>query len=143
MKTLACVVALLALLLLPGCDGDKYTGDIIRPEEIPGSFDGEFFLDPSVQGTVEKVVVSVYASCGDFLSRQPMAVTQTDVNGRYFIHNVPPGHYILVALKDNDADGRVSPGDFYLEHNNCCGCEVCCITDGSTGNFSGKLEVVQ
>ena len=144
MKTLACILALLAFLLLPGCKGDDIVYHRDNGEEVvTGSFDGEFYLDPSVQGSVESVWVAVYASAGDYLSRQPLIITQTDAYGRYFIHNVLPGHYIIDALKDNDADARVTPGDFYLAHNGCGGCEVCCIVDGNTGNFSGELEVVQ
>ena len=67
MKTLACVLALLGIFLLTGCGGD-YGGTEPKEEVVLGSFDGEFFLDTSVQGTVDKVVVSVYESCGDFLT---------------------------------------------------------------------------
>jgi hypothetical protein len=142
MKTLACILALLAFFLLPACQKGNGDGVSIQ-SEVRGSFDGEFTLDPSVQGSVDNILVAVYASEGDFLSRQPMMVTRTDANGRYFINDVPAGHYVLDALKDNDADAHVSPGDFYLEHNNCPGCEVCLIVNGNTGNFSGELKVVQ
>jgi hypothetical protein len=141
MKTLACVLALLTLFVLSGCGGD-YGGNA-GPQPPSGNFDGEFFLDPSVQGSVDNVQVAVYESEAAYVARQPLFVTQTDANGRYFIDNVPPEHYVLDAFKDNDGDGRVTSGDYYLAHTGCPGCAACVIVDGSTGNFWGTLKVVQ
>jgi hypothetical protein len=144
MKTLACVFVLLVLFLLPACEGDGGGGGGgIEQSQPLSSFDGEFYLDPAVQGSVSNVLVAVYASEGDFLSRQPMMVTRTDAQGRYFINDVPPGHYVLDALKDNDANFAVTPGDYYLAHHGCPGCAVCCVDEGNTGSFGGKLEVVK
>ncbi len=144
MKTLILVLSCLVSFFLLACEGEDPCLTCINNEKpLLGSFDGEFYLDPSVPGSVANIQVAVYASEGDFLSRQPLLVTKTNANGRYFIFDVPPGRYILEALKDNDASGSVTPGDYYLAHVSCPGCPTCMIVDGSNGDFGGKIEVVQ
>lgn len=141
MKTLIGILVLLASFVLSACDHP--TGVDGKDEKGVGSYDGEFYLDPSVQGSVSDVMVALYASDADLRGKQPMMVTRTNVNGRYFFFDVPAGKYAIEAWKDNDADSRMSQGDYYLTHCGCDGCSTCCVEEECTASFCGKLEVVQ
>jgi hypothetical protein len=145
MKLLGRVLVFAVMVGMSACqESSNGSGGVTQPgTELPGTIDGEFYIDPSVNGSVANTQVAVYNSEVDFRNRQPAMVVKTNENGRYFITAICGGHYYLDAWKDNNGDSAVNTGDYYLAHKDCYGCVCACIVEpGTAASFCGKLEVV-
>ncbi len=143
MKKSAGVLAVMVMFFLPACEqtpngGNFFTG----PAQPSGTIDGEFYLDPSVQGSVANILVALYRSEGDLQARAPLVTVRTNAQGRYVIQGVCCGEYWIDALKDNNEDGAVTSGDYYLAHKDGNGCLGACTVDQHAASFGGVLEVV-
>ncbi len=144
MKRLAGVLFVVVLFLLAACEEISHNGTIVpAPTQQMGSIDGEFYLDPSIAGSVAKVQVAVYSSEASFRSRQPAIVVETNSRGQYFINEIACGQYWLDAWKDNDVNSAVTTGDYYLAHKDCNGVPCHLTVEQTPAMFGGQLEVVR
>ena len=144
MKKTAGVLAILAMFFLPACEQTPSGGDFSTgPVQPSGTIDGEFSLDPSIEGSVANVLVALYKSEADLQARTPLMTVRTNAQGRYVIQGVCCGQYWIDALKDNNEDGAVTSGDYYLAHKDGNGCPCACTVDQHAASFGGMLEVVR
>ncbi len=144
MKKSAGVLAIMAMFFLPACEQTPNGGNFSTgPVQSSSTIDGEFYLDPSVQGSVADVLVALYRSEADLQARAPFMTVRTNAQGRYVIQGVSCGQYWIDALKDNNEDGAATPGDYYLAHKDAGGCLSACTVGEHAASFGGMLEVVQ
>jgi len=144
MKTTLVLLLGGVLLFVPGCDPSSESTGVVSPtEQIPGAIDGEFTLAPGVQGTAANVRVGLYRTTEEFTNRQPVMVTATDEQGRYFFTGVCCGSYYIDAWKDSDSNGLISKGDLYVAITDWNGCpSLCSVSSGVPASFCGQLCVV-